>query len=99
MPLAAWSFFLMSGPGPPIPYQRTGGGFVIRHCIDLYRSLIPASYLWLFLLQMVSSAALIRVSDWYSKARAARTGSSIEELEALFLLRDLRDVPVYRGRR
>jgi len=72
---------------------------VIRHCVDLYRNLIPASYLWLFLVQMISSVALIRISDWYSRSRAARAGSRIEELEALFLLRDPRGGPVYRNRR
>lgn len=63
---------------------------MIQYCaVSLCDSIVNSPFR-LILLQLIASVALIFVSDWYSKVRAARRGSSIEELEALFALRDLR---------
>jgi hypothetical protein len=44
------------------------------------------------LILLVASVALIPVNDWYILARSARQQSSIDELEALFALRDHRAI-------
>jgi len=71
---------------------------VIPYCAVSLCDSIVNSPVRLILLQLLASVGLIFVSDWYSKVRAARRGSSIEELEALFALRDLRRRPSSFGK-
>jgi hypothetical protein len=47
---------------------------------------------------VILSAAVIALSDWYSKGQAAATESNVRELEALFALRDPRQSPAQRAR-
>ena len=63
---------------------------MIQYCAVSLCDSIVGSPVRLILLQLIASIGLIFVSDWFSRVRAARRGSSIEELEALFALRDLR---------
>jgi len=64
---------------------------VIRHCIGILSNIVIHPYFWLLLL-LVTSTLLLYISDMRRKAEA----TTIEELEDLFALRDMRGSRVSR---
>ena len=64
---------------------------MIRHCIGILSNMFIHPYFWLLLL-LVTSTLLLYISDRRRKAEA----TTIEELEDLFALRDMRGSRVSR---
>jgi hypothetical protein len=64
---------------------------MIRHCAGILSNIVSHPYIWLLLL-LATSTLLLYISERRRKSQTA----SIQELEALFALRDARRSRVYR---
>jgi hypothetical protein len=73
-------------------YSVPGEGNALKAFWMTVWHILSSVPLRLILIQLVASLAVIRFNDWYCKRREARRESKRRELEALFALRDPREI-------